>query len=400
MGPLVPAGGIDSNAALAAPGAIPAGNPFEVWVAGFVAPLVANPVPLNTALNALLPTIGAWSRTDAVAASLLQRGIDELTAPPLPIAVNARGALADLPREDWWKLFIDVAQHGNGPMAFDYDVSPGYYHAMMAAYDLVLNPLGAHYNAGGAMNVWYDQMHQDVVAGVLHEVGGVWQLVGNVVSGAGGGYTRYGMGHWPDAATLQEMRQEGLLEDVGSPVASICRYAPGENLVRTAYVAGNVPGLVNAAFALYAAQVAPAAAAAASLRQVADTYLALAGHAQTTTAEIAAMGPAGDPIAIQIAGKATRKARDRASELYVRAQHQAVRHIAKLIRSLHVGHYYTDANGRLNTMLLLNCLLIGANLGPAMVEDTSLFGGSASIARLAEVIVQGLENFQSIVPRA
>lgn len=398
-GPAVPLGGIDTAAALVGYPIAP-NNPFEQWVDAFIA--LGNAVPLTTARTALVNAIAGWSRIEAIAASVLQRGIDALI-PGIPaIAFNAQATLANLPRREWWRLFIDVAQQAQGPMTFDYNDSPGYYRAMMTAFDLALVAGGAHYATAGFANAfaWYDQLHQDVVAGVFHQIPGpAWALVGNNVSG-NGGFTSYGIQHPPDPIALQEMRDEGLLDVIGAPGAFTCRYNPVTGRVSTTYLAAAVPGLVNAEWGTFHPLIAGTQQASAALQQLAVDFTALAGHAQTAAAQTAALGSVGDPDAIDVTGKLVVKALNRADQLRRFAERQQVRNIARIIRALHVGHYYTDANGRLNTMLFLNRLLIGAGLSPAIVADTSIFGGSQSVDTLAQAIVDGAARFQAAVPRA
>ena len=52
--------------------------------------------------------------------------------------------------------------------------------------------------------------------------------------------------------------------------------------------------------------------------------------------------------------------------------------IARLVRALHVGHYFHDANGRLNTMVLLNRLLVDCGFPPVLMNRTDIFGGAFS----------------------
>lgn len=377
-----------------------ANNQFEQWVAGLV--LQQDNRALTTALNNLRSVIGQWDRGEAVAASLLQRGIDELAPQVAPTALGVQATFASLSRRDWWKLFIDLNQQRlpHAPLVFDYQVSPGYYHAMVAAFEAVLGG-GQHAvpAPGQTAAQWYDQLHQDVVAGVLHLSNGNWLPVGNTLSGVNGGFTTFPMGHPLNPAAFAELRREGILELAGVPGNSVCRYFVDSQRIRTAYASTAVAGQVNALFAAYQAQPAVAAQAKAAIDQLAATYTTLANQAEASVTAVGALRDVADVALLARAGKAARKARALAQELPWVALRQRVAHIAKLIRALHVGHYYTDANGRLNTMLLLDRVLQSEGMPPVVMADTSVFGGSRTIEQLSQLIVEGLLRFQSIVPR-
>jgi len=64
-----------------------------------------------------------------------------------------------------------------------------------------------------------------------------------------------------------------------------------------------------------------------------------------------------------------------------------------LIRGLHVSHFFEDANGRLNTMLLLNRLLVEEGFPPVIMDDTSIFGGGFTASQLIGQVRRGVSNF-------
>ena len=67
--------------------------------------------------------------------------------------------------------------------------------------------------------------------------------------------------------------------------------------------------------------------------------------------------------------------------------------IARLVRALHVGHYFHDANGRLNTMVLLNRLLIDCGFSPVLMNRTDIFGGAFSEKELVAALEVGFQAF-------
>lgn len=69
--------------------------------------------------------------------------------------------------------------------------------------------------------------------------------------------------------------------------------------------------------------------------------------------------------------------------------------IAQTVRSLHVGHFFGDANGRLNIMLLMNKMLVDEGFKPSVLPDgPSIFGGQKTIAGLVDNMERGMDEFE------
>ena len=75
-----------------------------------------------------------------------------------------------------------------------------------------------------------------------------------------------------------------------------------------------------------------------------------------------------------------------------------LRIIVEAIRSLHVGHFFADANGRLNTMTLLNKFLIEEGFSPVIMESTAVFGGAFSVEQLVGQVTRGMRHFSKTFP--
>jgi hypothetical protein len=75
-----------------------------------------------------------------------------------------------------------------------------------------------------------------------------------------------------------------------------------------------------------------------------------------------------------------------------------LRRIVKTIRALHVGHFFGDANGRLNIFLLLNKLLIEEGFSPAILPNNpDVFGGLKTLDGLVQDVLKGMELFKQEV---
>ena len=64
--------------------------------------------------------------------------------------------------------------------------------------------------------------------------------------------------------------------------------------------------------------------------------------------------------------------------------------IVRLIRALHVYHFFQDANGRLNTMVILNKLLTENGFPPSIVSNPAIFGGGRTLQQLFDDVRDGM----------
>lgn len=329
-------------------------------------------------------------RNEAMMTSAVRRALD-ITAP----SDKGGGAslLAELPREHWWKLFIEGKAHGKGHLGFDTEESPGYYGAMMKAFEQRLLPQS---EVDKPMDfATYDQMHLAVTSGVLKNVSESGKKVfepvpheksGTTWGGLGGSQTEFPMTRPDDAPSLDSIRE--MITD------GELALEPESAKWLAQWVKDNPPGsnprylhrlleLVNT--------VKPS-----NPKETPTSLLRLEvshGHVQhlvwTNYSQSSVEG--------KVNAIFTRyyRERDAAKQLEGEGvQRRAVlKAIVRTVRSLHVGHFFADANGRLNTMLLLNKLLMAEGLPPAMLPDTSIFGGEKSADQLVAALISGLEKF-------
>ncbi|RKH65187.1 hypothetical protein D7V93_06380 [Corallococcus llansteffanensis] len=76
-----------------------------------------------------------------------------------------------------------------------------------------------------------------------------------------------------------------------------------------------------------------------------------------------------------------------------------LRLIARTVRALHVGHFFSDGNGRLNIFVVLNKLLTDNGFSPVVLPyGPSVFGGLKPVDKLVEDIRQGMVLFQALLP--
>jgi hypothetical protein len=75
--------------------------------------------------------------------------------------------------------------------------------------------------------------------------------------------------------------------------------------------------------------------------------------------------------------------------------------IARTVRALHVGHFFRDANGRLNIYVVLNKLLTDEGYSPVILPyGPEVFGGMKTTDELVEDIWDGMAAFRHEVDDA
>jgi hypothetical protein len=337
---------------------------FNSWL------LSLKPGVRNAIYKALLE-IGSPTRGEAIARSRIKQ-LQDSDGKQLGQANNALG---DLRKDDWWKMFIDRGAHkssedrSKNAMRFDRESSPGYYDAMMYTYEQVLAPIvpGERDDISSEGLI---KMHRMVTGGTLNKTEDTFEPTPHALSGEG---TTFPMtkkeGQVPSAVAFEELAKEGVIgmhpgakpgyqapisdqdgpetrfrkrATQASPQTPMTHLRPlGNNLVDTNYDKGHAKDIMD---------------------HLLSTYYQERGEA--------------DKLENQTA-------HDNAK----------LRAIARVIRGLHTAHVFTDANGRLNTMVLLNKFLLEEGFDPAIMDDTSMFGGGFSIEQLVGQIRRGMTTF-------
>lgn len=328
-----------------------------------------------------------------------------------------RPELANLPKNLWWKLFIDKSQHGGGgsntakALTFDSDESPGYYNMMMRAFeDVLTNDIG---NPTGFDD--YDRYHVLVTAGVRRKKdNGSFEKVPHELSGR---YTEFPMtrpGNYAELGAMNELIDEGT---AGVARTVIERY----NRVGIDSYFGRLGSLAQGRARAAAPHGYHGLAVLAVLHADPETRKMARAALRTITAEVQGTrflsrfemvqgpgGPGGRQMVVRtdLSESRTRTAvngifnRYRLEVAAAGTRDGKLAAICKTVRALHVGHFFADANGRLNTMLLLNKLLIEEGFGPTIVDDTSFFGGAKTNAQLVAMVKAGLTAFRDEVHQA
>jgi hypothetical protein len=403
--------------------------------------------------------------------------------------------LGELPRDQWWRLFIEGVHHGTADdgLGFDTDQSPGYYDGMMRAFEQELLP-AQHDIKMGVME--YELLHELTTVGVRKQVDGMcfgpsYPAMPHERSDASTGGTAYPMvrpGTVPDPAALQELQDEGTLYDpkvmkerneqlsaemqqllaqvrdaksgAGGDVKidPVAFKAEVERIQREAERLGNI---VNRSLAVvksgnkdgrpysnvlttydgkaWEAKVgeiladyygerdaaaadldaesdddAPASAPAATSGQTGPTGASTAESAVSISiapAEPIVSGDHADPVAAGLglrdhkepaassaAGSAVRDHKEQPGAARdQRIAHAKLRAIVRTIRRLHVGHFFTDGNGRVNTFMMLNKLLLAEGFDPVILDDNWIFGGGFTVEQMVAAVTKGMATFRGAV---
>ncbi|MBZ4376067.1 hypothetical protein [Corallococcus sp. AS-1-6] len=341
---------------------------FSTWVDTLVAQRKTSDLKVISAMFLEKAVAAKRPAFDVViAASKVRCALDKLEP---NASAEGSSAVFKLPRDRWWKLFIEGRHHGSSnthqAMIFDRQQSPGFYNAMTKAFTAWLKHPAAPDDRVDFDR--YHEMHAAVTRGVLK--------LNDVVSERArqrfvpvphelSHYTNFPIdvqGHEVDWESLLELSNDGdigtfktIMKDLGAPrdvlehwverdwATSLLTRSRGSQLLwGTAYEPREAKGKVNALFARY--------------------YLERDQAAQQS-------------------------AKEAKQELKLRA-------IVRVIRALHVGHFYADANGRLNTMLLLNYLLLQEGFSPVILFDTAIFGGALRMYDLVDAVREGMKAFE------
>jgi hypothetical protein len=386
---------------------------FAAWVTRLEA--ANNVAVLRRLLASLHRDVFDMADHESIAKSLVQRALDKLAPAAAAPADPANPALANLPRADWWKLFIEGEKHDAGQtddanaMRFDRDQSPGYYAAMSKAFATEVAGTDGHRLGFDD----YNRMHVGVTQDILRSKDdGGFEPVPHKLS-ANDVQFPMTKGEFPNPVALAELRDEGMLgatkkiHDGMAPVMAGLSGAQRDGITakREAITARHEAGIPTTTVGTGTDMLAMAGQIYEHQGDAADYSSSLSiANVQSTGAKQLLVNTNRDPDAArgEVDGLfATYYARlaqiDRAHGQELAKRRQKLKAVAKLVRALHVGHYFHDANGRLNTMVLLNRLLVDAGFTPVLMNRTDIFGGAYSADELATAIQRGIVAFAAEV---
>lgn len=264
--------------------------------------------------------------------------------------------LDDLPRDRWWKLFIDKKHHGleNAETYYDRDQSHGYSDAMKMVFREVLLRDGDYFRR------WLDAehyrfLHKGVTKGVsIGEGGQQWSEHTDNRETSFGAYnwddwdtnpSAYGIQSGDVSNAIKEMKDEGLIYTLEDRLSEEEKREIGVRLIQAS-------GTMSAAYGK--------GESAMRVQKILDRY--------------------NDDM-------------DRA-----KTRHEALSAIARAVRALHVGHFFRDANGRLNMYVVLNKLLTDEGFSPVILPyGPEVFGGMKTVDELVKDIEDGMRAFQDEV---
>ena len=293
---------------------------------------------------------------------------------------KATYTLNDLPKNQWWKLYIDAIFHKDAEkledpgLLFDRQQSPGYKQSMMEAFEAELSgggglefkemefkgPSSKSQSSSELDYEGYTNLHNRVIRYTSNEQQQTMKKLGgrdeySQFSNTSITKTKDELEQRERHAALAEMQREmiggmPLLIEL-EPVQVIEEHSPGITIhfddtdnahMDTNYAASEGKGLVNTILKLY------------------------------------------------YDGRKSKETVD-----------AKLRRIVKTIRALHVGHFFGDANGRLNIFLLLNKLLIEEGFSPAILPNNpDVFGGLKTLDGLVQDVLKGMKLFQQEVERS
>lgn len=331
-----------------------------------------------------------------------------------------------LPKDLWWKLFIDKSKHRStdtlevNALRFDREESPGYYNMMMNAFEQQLT--NVYWNPQNMGFQDYNDYHLMVTRGALRSTNvthTAFEKVPHKLSGTTTTFPMTRQGVEPEAGALLELIGEGV---AGMEPEQIERYNQlGLNVLKarksslspivlsgitdraqTRGLPVGISFLFDVKDNLSADMRKYALAAYYTLRKQNTGTKFLSRFERF---QVRGTGQTQVTIRTDLDTERSEEAVDAIFQRYRTEVSGADRNgkltaICKVVRALHVGHFFADANGRLNTMLLLNRLLMEQGFSPAIVSDTSFFGGSKTLQQLVAMVKTGMLEFQAEVRAA
>lgn len=256
------------------------------------------------------------------------------------------------PNSEYWKLFIDVDKWGEGEMAFDKDLSPGYLQSVSRAF--LYNFLTINRDLDVDMIVWLHGV-------AFHDKTDKSKL----------GFESYGnSGLIPDFVSEAGLIE--LINNIRNNNVDLELFPADENgEVDTPLVAGfpNIPAdaLAKEIMGMLNQKEWP------GLRLIRrtsanDAFMQTQKYLDRYKQEILASG--GD-------------------------EEKKLSAIARFIRDIHQYHPFMDGNGRTFIFIILNKLLMQNNLAPCIVEKPGRFSGH-SVSELVGEIKKGQLIFKSL----
>ena len=288
-------------------------------------------------------------------ASFLRRKLDRHTPAPMSPA-HGPLMLDSVPKDQWWHLFIEH-QHRDATyqgMTFDQELSPGFYNTMMKSMEGSLSPEKLNQRIDFTE---YDRMHLESTRGQMRtKMNDEGELQDGEFEPMP--HERSGVGTCFPITTPHDPFQPGAKEELlgANLVGEVDDFrAQSGALTKMKFQErfGNYQAMTN-----YKPEQVPD-----KVNELFDKYY------QTKSV----LDSVGDPE------------KRRAGKLAA---------IVRLIRALQLGHFYTDANRRLNTILVLNRLLMAEGMPPCTMENTQAFNGRMTEAQLVQLLEVSIAKTQ------
>jgi hypothetical protein len=295
-----------------------------------------------------------------------------------------RPTLNNLPRKQWWKLYIDAPMHDKAQERcvdpgrfFDRDESPGYQQSMINLFKKVLVP--ASKESQNNMNYSdYDEIHvyandklDDINKNKMIKKGGILKLEKDSL------YTFYelepivGLETQERLAALKEMQEE-LIN--GRPLFQIWQSKENtpDQIVEEILRSPHSPQAIRVGFVVQIQEQVQ--------RQRRPGFITMV------------------PSFLQEDGprhvNAILHSYYQGREIPNQTEYQRLREIARAVRNLHVLHPKVDGNGRTHIFGLMNKWLIEEGFTPAILPNgPKVFGGLKTLDGLVEDMLKGMHSF-------
>jgi len=295
-----------------------------------------------------------------------------------------RPTLSDLPRKQWWKLYLDAPMHKEAQKLsdpgrfFDQDASPGYQRSMINLFDKVLVPAKSKSQKDMNYN-HYTEIHNIATKYVPHNEKIEMRKSGGIYEDYT--YSLYRLKSMGGSEiqerlkALQEMREERIN---GLPLFQNWQSEEDFREQIVWKIAESPRQAITVGWVIHDYTQ--------TSEQGDKFYAARPGY----TIMIPAYLEKEVPQHVNTILKSYYEGRDRPNQ----TEYQRLTEIAKTVRALHVMHPKTDGNGRTNIFGLMNKWLIEEGFTPAILPNgPEVFGGIKTLDGLVEDMLRGMHSF-------
>jgi tetratricopeptide (TPR) repeat protein len=305
---------------------------------------------------------------------------------------ETRPTLRDLPRQEWWKVYIDAPMHKEAKelsdpgKLFDNQESPGYQQSMMELFEKVLElpQMNEHKNMDYKE---YTEIHKLATKYVPDDKQKLMHQLNGISTGEIGGCGCYTLSSKEDGISLRErvaaLREMSKELINGLPLFQDCPSRQRE-FHKAIMKYEQIPKGITMGLVLHDPHFISPSSGQLKKKETGSIIMANAYLIDEGPQHVNAI------LGSYYEGR----------KISNQTQDQRLREIARATRALHVLHPKGDGNGRTNIYGFMNKCLIEEGFCPAILPNgPEVFGGMKTLDGLVEDMLVGMHSYIKEVNR-